>query len=121
MKQKRDYYKYGIALILLLVFFVGTYVYEGTPGRLNNRAWAYINPDAAIHDVSEWIYKFEIKDFREGGGHEVYDLSTSKHVPLDGHKVYMLVFKTEHPGILGDSNVYFDFYTRKILGVDLVL
>lgn len=119
MKLKRNYYKYGIAILILLTFFIGGYIYEGTPSRLNHRAWAYIHPEDAKRDVSQWVYKFEIKDFRTGGGHEIYDLATSKLGILEGHKVYSVFFKSGPSGFTGEANVYFDFFTREILGVDL--
>ncbi len=121
MNKKRDYTKYGIIILILLTVFIGSYIYEGLPGRLNNRAWGYVHPDDADRDVSQWIYKFEIKDFRKGGGHDVFNFRTNEAVSLNGHKVYMVVFKTTHADCLGDTNVYFDFYTRRILGSDPVL
>jgi hypothetical protein len=52
-------------------------------------------------------------------GHPVYNLVTQKSVDLDGHQVYLVVFKVKDDGILGNILVYVAKGSLEVLGVDL--
>ena len=122
MGKNKGWELYVILIVVLLIGATSIWLTSENPEKmekLEKKAWVYIHPEDQNRDVSGWAMKCELINYGKVPAHEIYDIKMEKPVNLEGRQVYLVVFKSENPDVLGDINIYIDRWTQEVIGVDL--
>ncbi len=109
-----------LAVVALVAILVGCLQSAAKTDPVVAAAYAHITSPSDRASIVDWKSASVTEhDFAVEQGHPVYNLATQKSVDLDGHQVYLVVFKVKDPGLLGNIQVYVAKGSLEVLGVDL--